>query len=340
MASDIIRRMAIRVMHFGLGPIGAAVVQQVATRRGFKVVGGIDIDPAKVGKDLGAVTGLTTKLGVKVTADAPKAIRAAKPDVVVLCTSSSLKKVWPQMEEVLKLKVPIVSTTEELAYPAYSHKALAARIDKAARKAKVAVLGTGVNPGFTMDALPITLTGVCANVEAITVNRIQDARSRRLPFQQKIGCGLTPAQFQARVDAGTVRHVGLTESIAMIADAMGWTLDRVTDQIRPQVAAAAIASQFLTVQWAGQVCGLIQDGIGYVKGQPAIRLHMERVSGRARSRTPWRSSAAQPVDEDRRRRAWRHRHGVDHRELNREGAGGAAGVAHHAQPAFPSWFGG
>src|SRR4029079_16036321 len=129
--------------------------------------------------------------------------------------------------------------------------------DKAARKAKVAVLGTGVNPGFTMDALPITLTGVCSHVEAITVTRIQDARSRRLPFQQKIGCGLTPAQFQARVDAGTVRHVGLTESIAMIADAMGWTLDRVTDQITPQLAAAAISSEFLTVQ-PGQVCGLIQ----------------------------------------------------------------------------------
>jgi len=269
---------SIRVMHFGLGPIGAAVVQQVAARRGFKVVGGIDIDPAKVGKDLGAVTGLTRKLGVEVSADVRKAIKAAKPDVVVLCTSSSLKKVWPQIEEVLKLRVPIVSTTEELAYPAYSHKALAARIDKAARKAKVAVLGTGVNPGFTMDALPITLTGVCANVESITVNRIQDARSRRLPFQQKIGCGLTTAQFQARVDAGTVRHVGLTESIAMIADAMGWKLDRVTDQIRPQVAAAAISSEFLTVQ-PGQVCGLMQDGIGYVKGQPLIMLHMEAYLG-------------------------------------------------------------
>jgi len=107
--------MAIRVMHFGLGPIGAAVVQQVAARRGFKVVGGIDIDPAKVGKDLGAVTGLTRKLGVEVSADVRKAIRAATPDVVVLCTSSSLKKVWPQIEEVLKLRVLIVSTTEELA---------------------------------------------------------------------------------------------------------------------------------------------------------------------------------------------------------------------------------
>jgi hypothetical protein len=270
--------MAIRVVSFGLGPIGAAVVRQLATRPGFSVVGGIDIDPAKVGRDLGEVVGLDRRLRVKVGADPRAVIKATRPDVVVLCTSSSLKKVWPQIEAVLKLRVPIVSTTEELAYPARPRRALARAIDLAARKAKVAVLGTGVNPGFTMDALPITLTGVCERVEAITVRRIQDARSRRLPFQQKIGCGLTAQQFQAKVEDGSVRHVGLTESITMIADAMGWTLEKVTDEIVPKIAEAEISSPFLTVA-RGLVCGLIQDGTGYVKGQPIIQLHMEAYLG-------------------------------------------------------------
>ena len=270
--------MSIRVMHMGLGPIGAAVVRQTATRSGFKVVAGVDIDPAKAGRDLGEVVGRDKKLRVKVTGDLRAAVKASKPDVVALCTSSSLKRVWPQIEALLRLRVPIVSTTEELAYPAYSHRRLAAAIDAAARKAKVAVLGTGVNPGFTMDALPITLTGVCERVDAITVNRIQDARSRRLPFQQKIGCGLTPAEFQARVDDGRVRHVGLTESIAMIADALGWKLERVTDEIEPKIAEAPVSSPFLMVE-AGRVCGLIQDGTGYVEGEPIIRLHMEAYLG-------------------------------------------------------------
>jgi 4-hydroxy-tetrahydrodipicolinate reductase len=270
--------MPIRVVSFGLGPIGAAVVRQLAGRPGFKVVGGVDIDPAKLGRDLGEVVGLDYTLRVKVAADARATIKGAKPDVVVVCTSSSLKKVWPQIEDVLKLRVPIVSTTEELAYPEYSQKRLAKIIDAAAKKAKVAVLGTGVNPGFTMDALPITLTGVCEDVQAITVNRVQDARSRRLPFQQKIGCGLTPAQFQAKVSDGSVRHVGLTESIAMIADAMAWKLDKVTDEIVPKIAEREVASQFLTVA-KGLVCGLIQDGTGYVGGKPIIRLHMEAYLG-------------------------------------------------------------
>jgi 4-hydroxy-tetrahydrodipicolinate reductase len=270
--------MSIRVMHFGLGPIGAAVVRQVATRPGFRIVSGMDIDPAKIGRDLGEVVGLDRRLRIKVSGDARSAIKATQPDVVVLCTSSSLRKVWPQIEGVLALKVPIVSTTEELAYPQFTQRRLAARIDAAARKAKVAVLGTGVNPGFTMDALPITLTGVCETVTSIRVNRIQDARSRRLPFQQKIGCGLTPAQFQMRVDEGSVRHVGLTESIAMIADAMGWKLERVTDVIAPKIADAPISSQFLSVE-AGQVCGLIQDGTGFVNGKPQVQLHMEAYLG-------------------------------------------------------------
>src|SRR5688500_240579 len=268
----------IRVIHFGLGPIGAAIVRQVADRKGFRIVGGIDIDPAKVGRDLGEVAGVGRALKVKVSDDARKAIKSGKPDVVVLCTSSSLKKVMPQIEQILKLKVPIVSTTEELAYPTRANLKYARAVHQMAKKARAAVLGTGVNPGFVMDALPITLTGVCERVEAIRVDRIQDARIRRLPFQQKIGAGLTREQFQKKVDDASVRHVGLTESISMIADALGWKLDRITDEIHPKIAAETVASEFLAVD-PGYVCGIVQDGVGYRNGKPVITLHMEAYLG-------------------------------------------------------------
>src|SRR5256885_10340204 len=271
-------RPDIKVMHYGLGPIGAAIVKQVAARPGFKIVGAIDIDPAKVGRDVGDVVGLPRRVGAKVSDDAAKALKSAKPDVVVLCTSSSIKKVMPQIEAVLNAKTPIVSTTEELAYPGYTHIRLARRIHALAKKKKVAVLGTGVNPGFAMDTLPIALTAVCERVDRIVVNRVQDARVRRLPFQQKIGAGLTTEQFQKKVDDGSVRHVGLTESIAMLADAMGWTLDRITDDIQPKLASVTISSEFLAVD-PGYVCGIVQDGIGYRKREPVIKLHMEAYLG-------------------------------------------------------------
>ncbi|HZR23857.1 MAG TPA: hypothetical protein VFA59_09735 [Vicinamibacterales bacterium] len=268
----------IRVMPFGLGPIGAAIVKQLAARPGFKIVGAIDIDPAKVDRDLGDVVGLPRRIGVKISADAARALKKAKPDVVVLCTSSSIKKVMPQIETILKSKTAIVSTTEELSYPGYTHIRQARQIHALAKKAKVAVLGTGVNPGFAMDALPIAMTAVCERVDRVVVNRIQDARIRRLPFQQKIGAGLTTEQFQKKVDDGSVRHVGLTESIAMIADALGWTLDRISDEIQPKLASVTISSEFLAVD-PGYVCGIVQDGVGYRKGEPVIKLHMEAYLG-------------------------------------------------------------
>ena len=270
--------MPIKVMHVGLGPIGAGVVRQVANRKGLTIVGAVDIDPAKAGRDLGEVCDVGRKLRVKVGSDISATIRASRPDVAVLCTSSSLKKVIPEFEAVLKLKVPIVSTTEELAYPVKSNAAPAKKIDALAKRARVAVLGTGVNPGFVMDALPIALTGVCESVTAIEVDRIQDARIRRLPFQKKIGAGLTREEFQAKVDDASVRHVGLAESITMIAEALGWKLDKVTDEIRPKMAEKEVSSQFLTVP-PGKVCGLIQDGVGYRKGVPIIKLHMEAYLG-------------------------------------------------------------
>ena len=138
----------IKVVHVGLGPIGAGVVRQVADRKGFRIVGAADIDPAKAGRDLGEIAGLGRSLRVKISDDVRATIKKTKPDVVVLCTSSSLKKVLPQMEEILKLKAPIVSTTEELAYPTKSNMKYARVIHQLAKKAKVAVLGTGREPGL------------------------------------------------------------------------------------------------------------------------------------------------------------------------------------------------
>jgi 4-hydroxy-tetrahydrodipicolinate reductase len=265
-------------LHFGLGPIGLGIVRLVAARRGFRIVGAVDIDPGKIGRDLGEVAGLGRRLRVRVAGDARKAIKASAPDVAIMCTHSSLEDVLPQFETVLKSKVPIVSTTEELAYPTRPNMRYARKIHELAKKHKVAVLGTGVNPGFAMDVLPITLTGVCERVDAIHVSRVQDARIRRLPFQKKIGAGLTPEQFRQKVAEGTVRHVGLAESISMIADAVGWKLDRITDDVLPKVAESTVASDFLAVD-PGYVCGLLQDGVGFRNGEPVITMHMEAYLG-------------------------------------------------------------
>jgi 2,4-diaminopentanoate dehydrogenase len=268
----------IRVLLYGLGPIGVMVAKQLAVRDGFRIVAAVDIDPAKVGRDVAEVAGLPRPIRVKVDPDARHALRKSKPDVAVLCTSSTVRGVMPQIEMILKSRVPIVTTTEELSYPVRRNIPLARRIDTMAKRAKAAVLSTGVNPGFVMDALPIMLTVACERIESISVSRVQDARARRLPFQQKIGAGLSSEQFRREVERESIRHVGLSESISMIADAVGWQLDHITDDVRPRMADATVASEFLAVD-PGYVCGIIQDAVGYRHGTPVITMHMEAYLG-------------------------------------------------------------
>ena len=310
--------MPIKILHVGLGPIGIAIVRQAARRSGLVLAGAVDSDPALVGRDLGEVVGLRRRLGIVVSDNLSGTLKAARPDVAVLSTRSSLADVLPVFETVLKAKVPIVSTTEELAYPVKHSAALAKRLDALAKRARVAVLGTGVNPGFAMDALPIALTAVCADVTAIEVDRVQDARIRRVPFQRKIGAGLSAEEFAARVKAGTVRHVGLAESITMIADALGWKLDRITDEVSPKVTTERVVGAELTVE-PGGICGLVQDGAGYRKGRALIRLHMEAYLGHPAG-----------VDADRGRAARGHRDGRPRRQRPAEDPAGAAWTPHHA----------
>ena len=270
--------MPIRVLHVGLGPVGAAIARQIANRKGFQLVGGIDIDPAKADRDVGEIIGLGRQTRFKVSLEPLKVIKSTRPHVVVLATGSSLKSVFPQIEQIVKARVPIISTTEELAYPTGRNRRLWKRLDGIAQRAKVAVLGTGINPGFVMDVLPLVLTTPCERVDAVVVNRVMDARARRLPFQQKIGAGLTREQFTAQVADGSVRHVGFEQSIRMIADALGWRLDRFTEDIKPKIAETTVSSEFLAVD-PGYVAGVIQEAIGYRKGQAVVRLHLEAYLG-------------------------------------------------------------
>ena len=268
----------IRVVQYGCGPIGCSVAKLASQRRNVEIVGAIDIDKNKVGKDLGEVIGLDKRLGVAISDNAAAVLSQTKPDVVLHTTSSWLKKVYEQLIELIKANVNVVSTAEELSYPWWKGPKLAAEIDKLAKEHKVTVLATGINPGFLMDTWPLLMTAVCQEVKRIKVTRIQDASIRRLPFQKKIGAGCTPAEFQKLVDAGTLRHVGLTESIAMLAAGLGWELDDIRDDIEPIMAKSEVRSQYLTVK-PGQAAGVKQVGHGLKKGQELITMDFQAYLG-------------------------------------------------------------
>ncbi|QXD16143.1 dihydrodipicolinate reductase [Rhodocaloribacter litoris] len=252
----------IRVIQYGLGPIGCAVARLAASRDGLTLVGGVDIDPAKAGRDVGEVAGLPAPLGVPVTRTLAETLDRTGADVVLHTTSSYFDLFKPQILEILEAGLDVVSTAEELSFPWRDHRAEAEEIDAAARKAGKTVLGTGVNPGFLMDTLPLALSGICQEVRHVAVTRVINASTRRGPFQKKIGAGMTVEAFREQMAAGRMGHVGLPESMAMLFDTLGQRLVRYEDGVEPVVAETPVETEHVRVG-AGQVRGLRQVARGF-----------------------------------------------------------------------------
>lgn len=253
---------AIRVIQYGLGPIGTAVARHVAERAGLTLVGGVDIAPAKTGKDLGEVIGLGRPLGIPIAAKLKDVLRRTEADVVMHNTSSYFDLFKDQILEILEAGLDIVSTAEELSFPWLAHPQEGAAIDAAAKRAGKTVLSTGINPGFLMDSLPLFLTALCQRVDRLEISRIQNASLRRGPFQAKIGSGMTVKEFHAKMDAGRMGHVGLPESVGMVFHTLGKTLVRYESAVEPVVADTRVKTDHFDVE-PGRVKGLKQVARGY-----------------------------------------------------------------------------
>ncbi len=252
----------LRVIQYGLGPIGAAIARHVVARAGVELVGAVDIDPQKVGRDVGEVLGLDRPLGFPVYGRLTEALQQTTADVAVHATSSYMDQFKPQIIELLEAGLNVVSTAEELSFPWLAHARDAEEIDAVARRCERTVLGTGVNPGFLMDTLPIALTAICQSVEHIAVERVVNASTRRGPFQRKIGAGLTSEVFRKQMASGRMGHVGLRESMDAIAETLGRRLTRYEMHIEPILAERPIRTPHVHVA-PGQVRGLRQVGRGF-----------------------------------------------------------------------------
>jgi 2,4-diaminopentanoate dehydrogenase len=268
----------IRAIQYGVGPIGASIARLMREKSAIEICGAIDTDPAKIGRDLGDVVGAAdAPWGVKISADAKDVLEQAA-DVVIHSTSSALPKVMDQLLACLEAESCIVSTCEELSYPYRTYPELAAKLDAAAKDWGVALVGTGVNPGFVMDKLLITLAAVSQRVEHAKALRIVDASKRREPLQRKIGAGMTVEEFREKVAAGIIKHVGLPESVAMVADSLNLPVEEITETIEPVVAQQRVQTEFLTVE-AGQAAGVHQIARGLHDGKELVYLELQMYVG-------------------------------------------------------------
>jgi len=270
----------VKVVLYGLGAMGSRIAKFLLEKEGVRIVGAIDIAEDKVGKDLGEILSLDKQLGIVVSDDSDAVFSRVNADIMVHATTSFLKQVYSQIAKAIVYGVNVVSTCEELAYPYIAEPMLAQKLDELAKEHAVTVLGTGIDPGFIMDTLAVTLTGVCQKVERIKVTRIINAATRRVPFQKKVGAGLSVKEFKDRIKRKTITaHVGLEQSISIIASALGWELDEIeVDPAEPVVAKTPVESEAIRVK-PGKVAGLRQCSRGMMGGSEVITLDLQAYMG-------------------------------------------------------------
>ena len=277
-ATELLGKKKIRAVQYGVGPIGAAIVRLMAQKQSIEIIGAIDADPSKAGRDLGDIVGATdAPWGLQISDDAAAVLRES-PDIVVHSTSTLLPSVMDQLLACLAAEACVVSTCEELAYPYRKYPDLAAKLDAEAKTWGVALIGTGINPGFVMDKLLITLSAASQEITSARAVRVVDASKRRLPLQKKVGAGMSVEEFRIQVELGVIKHHGLPESVAMVSDALGLGVDEITETIEPVVAREHVKTPFLEVA-PGEAAGVHQVARGFAGKSEKIYMELQMFVG-------------------------------------------------------------
>jgi len=265
-------RDPVRVLVLGTGQMGSGIARLVLRKRGLELVGSYARRIDRAGRDLGRALGLDRDLGFRISADLVAAIEQARPEAAIQATCSTVAEAAEEISTLVRHGVHVISIAEEMAYPAHRSPEAARQIDRLAVEHGVAVVGTGINPGFVFDLLIVTLTGVCLDVESITAKRVNDLSPYGPTVLARQGVGLTPEDFRKGLDDGTVAgHVGFPESIRMVAGALGWTIERIEESREPIVSRVRRETPFVTVE-PGHTAGCLHRAVAYQQGRPVITL--------------------------------------------------------------------
>ena len=268
----------IRVLILGTGQMGSGIARLVLEKRGLQLAGAYARRAGRAGMDLGRAIGLERDLGIAVGTDLLTVIEQTRPEVAIQATCSGLADAMDEVAMLMRHGVPVISIAEQMAYPACSSPALAEKLHASALAHGVAVIGTGINPGFVLDLLVITLCGVCADIESITAERVNDLAPYGPTVLASQGVGLSPAAFaHGLADGSVVGHIGFPESIYLIAAAVGWDIERI-EETREAIVSEVRRETPSAVVRPGEVAGCVHRAVAYREGRPVITLiHPQQV---------------------------------------------------------------
>ena len=266
-------RENVKVIIWGLGSMGGGMAEMILKKKGIEVVGVVGRG-GKLGKSMYDYLSVERGNNPDVIIGTPEeVIKEKAADVVLICTDSFVKNTFDKIKFCLEKKINVISSAEEMSYPKQQEPELAAEMDRIAKENGVTVLGTGINPGLIMDLLVVCLTGCCIDVEHVTARRVNSLSPFGPLVMREQGIGTTVEEFKEGAATGKIAgHVGFNESIAMIADALGWKLSgEVKQSMEPIVTNVYRKAPNAEVQ-PGYVAGCAMKGFGYVDGELKIEM--------------------------------------------------------------------
>ncbi len=270
----------VRVVIWGFGAMGSGMARMILNKKGIEIVGVCDMHPDRMGKDMFDVLKVDRagRKSVIINGKIEEVLTEKCCDIALCATDSFTKDAFPRLKFCLEKKVNVISTAEEMSFPAAKHPELAAELDKIAKANGVSILGTGINPGLIMDLLVIVMTGCMVDVEHIEAKRVNSLSPFGPTVMHEQGVGFTKEAFEKSVKDGTMAgHVGFHESVAMIGAALGWKVDKFEQQMKPIVTTVDRKSPHGFAK-AGDVAGVNMTGQGYVNGQLKIdMIHPQQI---------------------------------------------------------------
>jgi 4-hydroxy-tetrahydrodipicolinate reductase len=269
------------IIQVGFGPMGRIITSLILKRKNIRLRGLFDINPKLIGKKLSEFLKVKKDKDLIIRDDLDAFLLKEEIDVAIIATSSSLLEVFPSIASVVKSGSNVISICEELSFPFHYQPKLSEKIDILAKSNNVTVVGTGINPGYLMDLLPIILTAPCQEVKSIKVTRMMNSAKRRVPFQKKIGTGLSKDEFNEKImNKEITGHVGLTQSIQMILTALGKEYDDIIE-LPPQPIELEhdLTTSYGEIIPKGYICGLQSKAYAKKEGKEFITLDFMAYAG-------------------------------------------------------------
>jgi hypothetical protein len=263
--------MVYRVIQWGTGTVGKHTLRAVIEHPQLELVGVKVYSQDKVGLDAGAIVGLPAT-GIKAVCDVKELPLAAADCVLYIPMLPN----YDEITQLLRAGVSVITTAGNM-YPKTYGQEIVDKIQSACLAGNSVFHGSGINPAFMSEVLPLTLSGLSYRAKQIIVQEVSDVRlyAAQAPeiMMDNIGFGKPPAEA-LQPDNPFIAWMSayFRESMDMIADHLGVKIEKVIDNHQVAIAKSRVVISPQRSIEAGTVGCRRFEWQGIVNGKPAIIL--------------------------------------------------------------------